>query len=135
MHNMRKEVIRLKKLLIVLALVLVVLTAGCTLPNWITPGPEPEPEVPVLSMEANVDAVLILGEPNQIAWSIENVGELNIFKYVITFDVLYPMETKDNVVFTATGFALGIGEKAEGILDLIPYDIPETVSVSWELFN
>jgi len=133
MRKMRKEVIRLKKLLIVLALALVVLTVGCTLPAWLVP--DTEPEVPVLSMQANVDAVLIPGEPNQIAWSIENTGELNIFKYVITFNVLYPMETKDNVVFTATGFALGIDEKAEGLLDLVPYDIPETVSVSWELFN
>jgi len=124
----------MKKLLIVLILVMAFVMTGCTLLDFITPEPEPDP-VPVLTMEANVDAVLIAGEPNQIAWSIENIGDLNIFKYVITFDVLYPMETKDNVLFTVEGFALAIGEKHEGLLDLVPYDTPETVSVSWELFN
>ena len=122
----------MKKLLIVLILVMAFVMTGCTLLDFIAPEPDP---VPVLTMEANVDAVLIAGEPNQIAWSIENIGDLNIFKYVITFDVLYPMETKDNVLFTVEGFALAIGEKHEGLLDLVPYDTPETVSVSWELFN
>jgi len=124
----------MKKLLIVLILVMAFVMTGCTLLDFIAPEPEPDP-VHVLTMEANVDAVLIAGEPNQIAWSIENIGDLNIFKYVITFDVLYPMETKDNVLFTVEGFALAIGEKHEGLLDLVPYDTPETVSVSWELFN
>ena len=124
----------MKKLLMVLISVMAFVMTGCTLLNFISPEPGPDP-VPVLTMEANVDAVLIAGEPNQIAWSIENIGDLNIFKYVITFDVLYPMETKDNVLFTVEGFALAIGEKHEGLLDLVPYDTPETVSVSWELFN
>ena len=124
----------MKKLAIVLILSLAFMVSGCALLDLIAPDPEPDP-VPVLTMEANVDAVLIAGEPNQIAWSIENVGEINIFKYVITFDVLYPMTTKDNVVFTVEGLALAIDEKHEGLLDLVPYDTPETVSVSWELFN
>ena len=124
----------MKKLLMVLILLMAFALSGCALLDIIAPEPEPDP-VPILTMEADVDAVLVEGEPDQIAWSIENVGELNIFKYVITFDVLYPMETKDNILFTVEGLALAIGEKHEGLLDLIPYDTPKTVSVSWELFN
>ena len=112
-----------------------ILLAGC-LPEWIVPVEEPVAPIPV--MEANVDAVLVdveEGESTQIAWSIENVGDLFIREYVITFDVFYPMITKDNVIFTVIGNYLEIGTKHEGILDLVAYDTPETVSVSWELFN
>jgi hypothetical protein len=125
----------MKKLLLVLSCVVLatVLFVGC-LPGLIAPGDE-EPEVPVLTMEANVDAVLVEGEPNQIAWSIENIGELFIREYVVTFDVLYPMKAKNNILFDVVGNYLEIGAKHEGMLDLLPYDTPETVSVSWELFD
>ena len=126
----------MKKLFLVMVCVVLAtfLFVGC-LPDWIAPDEPVEPEVPVLTMEANVDAVLIPGEPNQIAWSIQNIGELFIREYIITFDVLYPMTEKDNVIFTVLGNYLEVGAKEEGILDLVPYDTPETVSVSWELFN
>jgi len=126
----------MKKLFLVIACVILaaVLLAGC-LPEWIAPDEPIEPEVPVSIMEANVDAVLVTGEPNQIAWSIENIGDLFIREYIITFDVLYPMVEKDNVLFTVLGNYLEVGEKKEGMLDLVPYDSPETVSVSWELFD
>jgi len=134
-----------KNLLLVMVCLLLaaVLLVGC-LPEWIVPDEPVEPEVPVLTMEANVDAVLVV-EPllieeqvvdtYHVAWSIENIGELFIREYIITFDVLYPMTEKDNVVFTVLGNYLEVGAKEEGILDLVPYDTPETVSVSWELFN
>jgi len=125
----------MKKLTTLLIVLLIAfLLSGCTLIDLITPDPEPDP-IPVLTMEANVDSVLVEGEPNQIAWSIENVGDLFIREYKITFTVLYPMETKDNVVFEVVGNYLEVGAKEEGLLDLIPYDTPETVSVSWELFE
>jgi len=126
----------MKKLFLAIACVILaaVLLAGC-LPGWVTPDEPVEPEVPILTMKANVDAVLVIGETNQIAWSIENIGELFIREYIITFDVLYPMVGKDNVLFTILGNYLEVGEKEEGMLDLIPYDSPETISVSWELFN
>ena len=124
----------MKKLTTLLMVLLIALMlSGCSLLDIITP--EPEPIVPVLTMEANVDSVLVEGEPNQIAWSIENVGDLFIREYKITFNVLYPMETKDNVFFEVVGNYLEVGAKEEGLLDLVPYDIPETVSVSWELFE
>ena len=125
----------MKKLLIVLICIALMtfMFVGC-LPEWLTPGPC-EPEVTELKMEANVDAVLIGGEPNKVAWSIENIGELFIREYIITFDVLYPMTEKDNVIFTVLGNYLEVGEKEEGMLELVKYDTPETVSVSWELFD
>lgn len=125
----------MKKLIIVLVCIALMnfLFVGC-LPEWLTHGPC-EPEVPEVKMEANVDAVLIAGEPNKVAWSIENIGELFIREYIITFDVLYPMTEKDNVIFTVTGNYLEVGEKEEGMLELVKYDTPETVSVSWELFD
>jgi len=126
----------MRKLFLVMVCVVLasVLFVGC-LPGWIAPDEPVEPEVPVLTMEANVDAVLVEGELNQVAWSIENIGKLFIREYIITFDVLYPMTEKDNVVFTVLGNYLEVGAKEEGMLDLVPYDTPETVSVSWELFE
>ena len=148
-----------KLLIIVLVLLAMVFATGC-LPNWL-PGVEPdEPEVPELVMEANGDAVLVM-EPivieevtqevidgeivevieeiivytYHVAWSIENIGDLFIREYLLTFSVLYPMEAKDLVIFEVVGNYLEIDEKHEGILDLVPYDTPETVSVSWELFE
>ena len=123
----------MKKLITLLLIVLVAsMLSGCALLDIINPDPDP---IPVLAMQANVDSVLVTGEPNQIAWSIENVGDLFIREYKITFNVLYPMETKDNVVFEVVGNYLEVGAKEEGLLDLVPYDTPETVSVSWELFE
>jgi len=128
----------LKKIIIILVCITLasILLVGC-LPEWIVPGPE-EPEVIVPEMVANVNAVLIEEEEevsSQVAWSIENTGDLFIREYVITFDVFYPMETKDNILITVVGYYLEIGKKHEGILELLEYDIPETVSVSWELFE
>jgi len=132
----------MKNLFIALILILALLVLPGCLPDWAVPGEgEGEPEVPVLEMEANADAGLIkaLDEEENlrdaIAWSIENTGELNIFKYELTFDVYYPMENKDNIILQIEGFALGVGEKDEDILMLVAYDTPETVSVTWELFD
>jgi len=125
----------MKKLIIVLMCIalMTIMFVGC-LPEWLTPGPS-EPEVPVPKMEANVDAVLIAGEPNEVAWSIENIGELFIREYIITFDVLYPMKEKDNVIFKVIGNYLEVGQKEEGAIELVKYDTPETVSVRWKLFD
>ena len=109
---------------------------GC-MPGIFSPE-EVLPEEPALEMMANVEAVLVQveeGQPSQVAWSIENIGDLFIREYKITFNVLYPMENKDNVLFDVVGFYLEIGEKVEGILDLVSYDVPETVSVKWELLE
>lgn len=125
----------MKKLITVLVCIALMtfLFVSC-LPAWLTPG-QSETEVQELKMEANVDALLIKGEPNKVAWSIENIGELFIREYLITFDVLYPMTEKDNVIFTVLGNYLEVGDKEEGILELVKYDTPETVSVNWELFD
>lgn len=126
----------MKKLLIVLVIVAVCsfLFVGCALLDWIEPGTDPI--IPTSVMEADVDAVLV-GDTDQIAWSIENVGTLDISMYKITFDVSYPDVPKDNVIFTETGYNLEVGEKYEELLDLVSYGghSPETVSVSWELFD
>lgn len=125
----------MKKLIIVLVcIVLMIFTLGGCLSDWTIPG-QVGPEEPVLLMKANVDALLIKGDPNKVAWSIENTGDLFIREYIITFDVLYPMTEKDNVIFTITGEYLEVGEKKEGFIELVVYDEPETVSVSWELFE
>jgi len=113
-----------------------VLLAGCV-PEWLSPliGQEEPPEV---VMEANVEAVLVIleeEESTQVAWSIENTGKVFIREYKIIFNVLYLMETKDNVLFEVIGKYLEVGEKREGIIDLVAYDNPETVSVEWELFE
>jgi len=121
----------MKKLFPLLILSIVFILAGCTLTDFLTPCPEPLPD-PVPTMEANVDAILTVEE---VLWTIENIGEKNIFKYEITFDVFYPMLVKDNILLYVTGYALGIGEKHEGLLELLPYDSPESVSVTWELFD
>jgi len=142
----------MKKLLLVLVLFAMVFMVGC-LPDWI-PGVGPdEPEVPVPVMKAEVDAVLVV-EPlaievvvdevvvgvemvnaYHVAWSIENVGDLFIWQYEMTFNVFYPMLAKDIVMFTVTGDYLEVGEKREGIYKLVSYDTPETVSVECELFS
>lgn len=114
------------------------LFVGCALTDWLTPD---MPVDPVSVMEADVDAVLVLDggtdEVDAVAWSIENVGTSDISMYMITFDVSYPDVDKDNVTFTETGYELEVGEKHEELLDLVPYGdhSPETVSVSWELFD
>lgn len=125
----------MKSLLIVLVCIVLMtfLFAGC-LPEWLTPG-QSDPEVPELKLEANVDALLITGEPDKVAWSIENIGGLFIREYIITFDVFYPMTGKDNVIFTVVGNYLEVGEKKESMIELVKYDTPETVSVEWELFE
>ena len=126
----------MKKSILILMIVLlsVVILTGC-LPEWLMPTEEPTETAPPPVLQADVEAVLVKGDPDQIAWSIENIGQLNIFKYIIYFDVYYPMVTKDNVKFELEGYALEIGGKDEGIFDLIPYDTPETVAVSWKLFE
>ena len=134
----------MKKLIIVmLILAMSFLFVGCEWNPFVTPDPEPDvPIVPVLVMKANVDAVLVdlvPGDPElefrQVAWSIENTGDLFIREYTIAFDVLYPEVVRDNVIFEITDNYLEVGDKKEGILNLLNYDTPETVSVSWELFD
>lgn len=126
-----------KSILMLVCLTLVMfLLAGC-LPEWLDIFPVEE-EAPTITMEANVNAVLVDVEgevSSQVAWSIENTGELFIREYIITFDVFYPMNTKDNILITVVGYYLEIGAKHEGMLELVEYDSPETVSVSWELFE
>ena len=132
----------MRKLFLVMVCVVLAtfLFVGC-LPDWIAPDEPVEPEVPVVTMEANVDAVVVpILDPGGfgIAWTINNTGEVNIFKYEITFDVTYAeVIVKTNVIVTAEGLALGIGEEQKGIVSLFPYgeEAPVSVSVSWELFN
>lgn len=112
---------------------MVLLTAlvlsGCALIDWIAP----EPVVPVVTAVANVDAVLV---GNDVAWTIENIGSVDIVLYIITFDVEYPV-VRDNVIITVEGYDLEVGEKHSGtlVLDLHEDTAPTDVSVTWELFN
>ena len=127
----------MKKLLLVLVLLGAVMLCGC-LPEWLTPGEE-EPEVPALEALVNADLVevIVAGEETYwiVDWSIVNTGDKFIRKYILTFNVFYPMLTRDNVIREVTGKYLEIGEKHEEVFDLVKYDTPETVSVSWELFE
>lgn len=123
-------------IILVCVMLMAVLFTGC-MSEWVIPWSE-DPEIIIPEMVANVDAVLIEDEgeiSNRIAWTIENTGELFIREYIITFDVFYPMETKDNILITVTGLYLEVGKIHDGILELIEYDTPDTVSVSWELFE
>lgn len=124
----------MKKVTVAVCIVLMIFIFGGCLLDWSAPGPA-GPGEQDLKMEANVDALLIKGEPNKVAWSIENTGELFIREYKITFNVLYPMTEKDNVIFEVTGEYLEVGEKKEGVIELVKYDDPETVSVKWKLFE
>lgn len=124
------------KFSVLVCVILITFLFVSCLPEWLTPVEDEEDDLVV--MEANVEAVLVMleeGQPNQIAWSIENTGDLFIREYKIIFNVLYLMETKDNVLFEVTGKYLEVKEKREGIIDLVAYDNPETVSVEWELFD
>jgi len=132
----------MKKLFLVLACVVLttVLLVGC-IPG-ITPTPEPEEPAPV--MEANVTAELVESEVVQggwaIDWTIVNTGDVNIFKYVITFRVYYPMllVEKDYVEVEVTDTALAVGTHHGGVFELADYgyeavEDPWSVSATWEL--
>jgi len=160
----------MKKLLLVLACVVLttMLFVGC-IPG-ITPTPEPEEPAPV--MEANVTAVLVEVEAIEAAdaveevvveidevdvvvveaaeaveavegywnvdWAIVNTGDLFIREYILTFTVDYPNVAKDLVTFDVTGKYLEIGKFEKGTVKLGAYgdnENPESVSVSWELFE
>ena len=122
----------MKKLLILIPIMLLVLAlVGCI------PGitPTPEPEEPVTVMEAVALAEL---DPagTRIEWSIINTGDVFIREYTLTFEVYYPILTKDLVIVTHEGEYLEVGDMHTGEIGLgITYDSPEAVSVTWELFE
>ncbi len=121
----------MKKPLIVLMVVAIAsfLFVGCVLTDWITP----EPVVPAPVMEAVVTAALNV-DRDAIDWAITNVGDINIFRYVITFRVYYPM--KDYVEIAVEGFALKVGAFDTGTLVLEPYgtaEVAQSVDVRWRL--
>ena len=119
----------MKKLLILIPIVVLTLAlAGC-IPG-LTPAPEPEESV----MEAV--ALAELNVSGNILWSIINTGDVFIREYTLTFEVEYPTLTKDFVVVTYDGEYLEVGDMHTGKIKLgIIYDTPESVSVTWELFE
>ncbi len=116
------------KILILIPIMLLVLALIGCIPG-ITPAPEPEPE---LVMEAVAIAELD-DAGGTILWSIINVGDVFIREYTLTFEVYYPMTTKDYVVVTYEGEYLEVDDIHSGDIELVPYDIPESISVIWEL--
>lgn len=123
----------MKKLLLVLVCVALAsfLFVGC-LPDWVTP----EPEEPVSEMEAVALAELDdAGET--ILWSIINTGDVFIREYTLEFKVEYPDVVKDYFAIEMTGEYLEVDDIHSGEIDItvIAYDVPESVSVIWELFE
>jgi len=121
---------RNKILILIPIMLLVLVLVGCI------PGitPTPEPEEPEQVMEANVTAELVEAQSWAIEWTIVNTGDVNIFKYIITFRVYYPM--KDYVEVEVTDTALAVGTHHEGVLPLADYgegEDPWSVSATWEL--
>lgn len=135
--------ITMKKLLIVLVVVAVCsfLFVGCALTDWLTPDTPVIPD----AMEAVATAELT-EDKTEIEWSIVNVGNVFIREYTLTFTVDYPDVTRDYVVITHEGEYLEVGAFEEGTVELAEYGWlpgasepglaePESVSVTWELFN
>jgi len=124
----------MKKLLLFSIVLLVLALVGCT--SGITPTPEPEPE-PVMEAVALAELIPKLS-PDTIRWSIVNVGDEFIREYTLTFVVEYPdiaVVTRDYVGIKVTGYYLEVDDIHSGEIGLVPYDSPESVSVSWELFE
>ena len=119
------------KILLLIPIVLLVLALVGCIPG-ITPTPEPEEPAP--AMEAVALAELDeVGDDWTILWSIINIGDVFIREYTLTFEVYYPMTTKDYVVVTYEGEYLEVDDIHSGDIKLVPYDTPESVSVTWEL--
>lgn len=112
--------------IVLLALVLVGCIPGIT--------PTPESEEPAPEMEAVALAELDDGE---ILWSIINIGDVFIREYTLTFEVEYPDIAKDYVTFELTGTYLEVEDMHSGDITLATYgnDSPESVSVTWELYE
>ena len=123
----------MKKLLILIPIMLLALAlVGCI------PGltPAPEPEEPVTAMEA-VALAELNNKGTKIEWSIVNTGDIFIREYTLTFKVDYPDVVKDYVVIGLTETYLEVGDMHSGDITLASYDdtAPESVSVTWELFE
>ena len=95
----------MKKLLLVLACVVLasVLFVGC-IPG-ITPELEPEPEE--IEPLVVVNAIL---EGQDVDWSIENISEDHIYNYALTFTVLYTEVEKNQWTEVVTGTNLYPGD-------------------------
>ena len=124
----------MKKLLILIPILLLALTLVGCIPG-ITPAPEPEE--PVTVMEAVALAELSKDDVGKdiILWSIINTGDAFIREYTLTFEVEYPDVSKDYLTIELTKTYLEVGEMHSGQITLVEYDIPESVSVTWELFE
>jgi len=123
----------MKKLLIVLVLFALVFATGC-LPSWLPgigsddPVPEPEPEVVVNAVLADVevdtydtDEVVIVGGEvlvPAVVWSIENISEEHIYDYSLTFTVSYAEGVKTNWEEVVSGVNLYPGDVDFGELIL-----------------
>jgi len=124
---------RNKILLLIPIMLLALALVGCI------PGitPTPEPEEPVSEMEAV--ALAELDEDKEfILWSIVNVGDVFIREYNLTFKVDYPdIAVKDCITIELTKNYLEVGKMHSGDIKLAKYGnaIPESVSVTWELFE
>ena len=126
---------RNKILLLIPIMLLVLVLVGCI------PGitPTPEPEEPVSEMEAVALAELLEVEGDwTIVWSIVNVGDVFIREYNLTFKVDYPdIAVKDCITIELTKNYLEVGKMHSGDIKLAKYGnaIPESVAVTWELFE
>ncbi|MBA7591236.1 hypothetical protein ES708_33388 [subsurface metagenome] len=123
------------KILILIPIVLLALALVGCIPG-ITPTPEPEP---VSEMEAVALAELVAVYDGDvvdywtIVWSIVNVGDVFIREYTLIFKVDYPDVPRDYIVIEETGEYLEVGTMHSGETVLLPYDLPKSVSVRWEL--
>jgi len=123
------------KILILIPILLLALALVSCIPG-ITPGPEPEPES---AMEAVALAELSKDDVDKdvILWSIINTGDVFIREYTLTFEVEYPDIAKDRITIELTKTYLEVGDMHSGDITLAPYGnaIPESVSVTWELYE
>ena len=122
------------KILLLIPIALLVLTLVGCIPG-ITPDSDPEPES---AMKAVALAELLEEEEEWlILWSIVNVGDVFIREYTLTFEVEYPDIAKDRITIELTKTYLEIEDMHSGDITLASYGdaIPESVSVTWELYE
>lgn len=123
-------------IIIILIVICGIFFVGCDVSDLLIPV---SPEIVNSEMEALAKAKLVKGEEDlwNIEWSVVNIGNVDIELYILTFDVYYPINAKDNVIVETSGGNLEVGEFHQGKIELLGYgspDIPEEVSVTWKLY-
>ena len=117
----------MKKLtIIMLALLMIFVFAGCDWNPFTTPEPDPEP-VPEPVPEVVVNAILE-AEDWEVDWSIENISENHIYDYSLTFTISYA-DIKTTWTETVSGVNLFPTDIDFGTLELPAVEgmVPESL--------